>query len=240
MTRTTRVTGRTPVVVLLSGGMDSTALAASVAESGTPWHAVSVDYGQRHRRELDSARAVAEHYGVPHTVIDLSALTQLVFGGSALTGAGEVPEGHYAAETMAATVVPNRNAIFLNLAVGYAVAHGCDTVLTAVHAGDHPIYADCRPEFIDAANAAAQAGTDNLVSIEAPFVRIGKDDIAAIGEHCRAPFVLTWSCYAGGETHCGRCGTCVERAEAFHLAGVPDPTEYADPTFWRTATGVTA
>lgn len=222
-------------VVLLSGGMDSTALASTLRGD---FHAVSVNYGQRHgTRELQAARAVADHYGAPHTVVDLSTLRGIL-GGSALTSADvDVPDGHYAEATMGATVVPNRNAILLMVAVGYAQAHGCDRVLTAVHAGDHPVYPDCRPAFVTAADVAARFGTDGAVRIEAPFVNISKADIAATGAERDAPFHLTWSCYKGGEVHCGTCGTCVERAEAFHLAGVPDPTQYADPDFWRAQVG---
>ena len=221
-------------VVLLSGGMDSTALAALVADEG--FHAVSVDYGQRHRVELAAAAAVAAYYGAPHTVADLTTLRGIL-GGSALTDdAVAVPHGHYAADTMAATVVPNRNAILLNVAAGYAVAHGADRVLTAVHAGDHFVYPDCRPEFIAAAADAVRLGTDGAVTIEAPFVTKTKADIAGIGASLGAPLHLSWSCYEGGDVHCGRCGTCVERAEAFHHAGVDDPTVYADPTYWQEAT----
>jgi 7-cyano-7-deazaguanine synthase len=219
-----------PDVILLSGGMDSTALAATL---GGDFHAVSVDYGQRHgARELEAARAVAEHYGVPHTVVDLSSLRDIL-SGSALTSAVAVPEGHYAAANMGLTVVPNRNAILLMVAVGYAQAHGCRRVLTAVHAGDHPVYPDCRPEFVQAARVAALLGTDGEVLIEAPFVRMTKTQIALLGALRQAPLELSWSCYNGGEIHCGRCGTCVERAEAFHLAGLSDPTRYADPDFWQ-------
>jgi 7-cyano-7-deazaguanine synthase len=217
--------------VLLSGGMDSTALAAMLDGD---FHAISVDYGQRHgRRELEAAAAVAAHYGAPHAIADLSGLRALLGTSSLTSDAIDVPEGHYAAENMAATVVPNRNAILLMVAAGYAQAHGCDRVLTAVHAGDHPVYPDCRPEFVAAADAAARLGTGGAISIVAPFARISKWQIAAIGYGYGAPLHLSWSCYNGGELHCGRCGTCVERAEAFHLAGVPDPTTYADSDFWR-------
>lgn len=229
----------TGTLVLLSGGLDSTVLLAHTLERAqrtgeTHVRALSVDYGQRHARELHAAAAVAHYYDVPWEVADLASLAPLLR--SSLTGHGPVPEGHYAEQSMAATVVPNRNAIMLMVAAGVAQSRGLTCVATAVHAGDHPVYADCRPEFIDAASAAATLGTDSGVQIVAPFVRTSKERIAALGSILGAPLYLTWSCYMGGSLHCGRCGTCVERAEAFHLAGVDDPTEYADPTYWRTAT----
>ena len=213
-------------VVLLSGGMDSTALLAHAVASGTVAGALSVNYGQRHAVELEAAKAVAEHYGVPHFVLDLTSWGSLL-SGSALTDASvDVPEGHYAAPNMAVTVVPNRNATMLMAAAGVAESLGADVVLTAVHAGDHAVYPDCRPEFIAAASLAANLGTGGKVHIDAPFVHITKTDIAQTGHLLGAPFALTWSCYKGGAKHCGKCGTCVERKEAFRDAFVDDPTEY--------------
>jgi 7-cyano-7-deazaguanine synthase len=213
-------------VVLLSGGMDSTALLAHAATVGPVAGALSVNYGQRHVKELEAAKAVAARYGVPHFVLDLTSWGSLLTG-SALTDASvEVPEGHYAAPNMAVTVVPNRNATMLMAAAGVAESLGADVVLTAVHAGDHAVYPDCRPEFIAAASLAANLGTGGKVSIDAPFVRLSKTEIAVHGTALRAPLELSWSCYKGGERHCGKCGTCVERIEAFRDAGVTDPTEY--------------
>jgi 7-cyano-7-deazaguanine synthase len=210
---------------VLSGGIDSTA-ALAVFHGDTPLRAISFDYGQRHVRELDAARAVARHYDIPHQVIDIPILH-----GSALLGPVSVPDGHYAEDTMKATVVPGRNFVF----VATAVAQGDegDTVVFGVHAGDHPIYPDCRPAFWDAVASAASAYD---VAVSTPFIDIDKAGVVAAGARADAPFALTWSCYKGGDVHCGKCGTCVERAEAFSLAGVDDPTEYADPLFWRTAT----
>ena len=224
------------MIVLLSGGLDSTVLTAHVLAQGERAEAVSVHYGQRHARELDAARAVAAHYGIRHDVINLAVLRDLL-AGSALTTGPDVPEGHYTAPSMAATVVPNRNMIMLSVACGIAAARGHGRVVTAVHAGDHPIYPDCRPEFIAAAAEAARLGTAGYgdVTIDAPFVAWAKTDIARRGHELDAPMRLSWSCYQGGEIHCGRCGTCVERAEAFHLAGIPDPTAYTDPSFFATA-----
>lgn len=225
------------MIVLLSGGLDSTVLTAHQLAAGEQVEAVSVHYGQRHDKELRAAAEVASALGIRHDVVDLSALRPHLSGSALTDAAVDVPEGHYSAPSMAATVVPNRNAIMLMVAVGIAVARGHGTVATAVHAGDHPVYPDCRPEFIIAASEAARLGTTGYgdVTIQAPFVTWTKEDIARRGAELAAPVHLSWSCYQGGGIHCGRCGTCVERAEAFHLAGVADPTEYADPRFYATA-----
>lgn len=210
-------------LVLLSGGMDSTALLAHVLAEHGAVEAVGVNYGQRHARELDAAAAVATHYGVRFDVVDLTGVTG--FLASALTDHdAPLPEGHYADESMKATVVPGRNAIMLSVAAGIAASRGMDAVATAVHAGDHPIYPDCRPEFIAAIHDALLLATG--VGVRAPFVHKTKTEIARIGHDLGAPLGLTWSCYAGGDAHCGRCGTCVERIEAYRDSGVPDPTTY--------------
>lgn len=214
--------------VLLSGGLDSTTALALRHAAGTAALAVSVNYGQRHARELDAAAAIAARYDVDHTVIDLAGWGRML-SGSALTDPDvAVPHGHYADESMRATIVPNRNAVLLMAAAGVALAEGCDTVVTAVHAGDHPVYPDCRPAFITAAKAAMELGTDGKVTLDAPFVAMSKTAIAGLGAELSAPLGSTWSCYEGGQHHCGRCGTCVERREAFTDAGIPDPTVYAE------------
>lgn len=220
--------------VVLSGGLDSTvALAWAIEEANLydngPVRALSFDYGQRHRRELEAATAITIHYGVPHTIVELD-----MPGSSALTDAAvDVPDGHYAEQTMKATVVPGRNLLFAANAIAHSELGG--HVWVGVHAGDHPIYPDCRPEFWDALrHLTAEAYGVGVVT---PFITASKADIARKGHDLGAPLGLTWSCYKGGTTHCGRCGTCVERAEAFHLAGVTDPTTYEDPTFWRDTVG---
>lgn len=210
-------------VVLLSGGLDSTALVGLLLSQGRPVHALSIDYGQRHRRELEAAAAVAAHYGVRHEVV---ALPPALLAGSALTGGGDVPHGHYAAESMRATVVPNRNMLFLALAGAVAVREVAGAAAYAAHAGDHAVYPDCRPEFADAMAAALALCDYAPVRLDRPFVRMTKADIVRRGASIGVPFGLTWSCYEGAEWHCRKCGTCVERAEAFALAGVPDPTAY--------------
>jgi 7-cyano-7-deazaguanine synthase len=229
------------VVVLHSGGMDSSTLLYDTANEGYDVIALGVDYGQRHVKELEAAKAVldAACRAFPEQRfwsrrIDLSVLREHLTG-SALTGDVPVPEGHYAEETMRQTIVPNRNAIMISVAAGVAVAWGAPAVYTAVHAGDHHVYADCRPEFVSAMNLATMKATEGFgdVSLVAPLVYLTKADIARLGSNLGVPFALTWSCYVGGEVHCGRCSTCVEREEAFALAGVEDPTEYVDPNFWR-------
>ena len=224
-------------LVVCSGGLDSVSLAHNIAARGELMGLISFDYGQRHRKELDFAAAAASRLGVFHQIIDMRAIgSQLT--GSALTDDVDVPDGHYAEETMRITVVPNRNAIMLTVAFGVAAARQADAVAIAVHGGDHFIYPDCRPGFIESFDAMQRHALDGYASVKllAPYVTGSKADIVTDGARTGTPFVETWSCYKGGETHCGRCGTCVERREAFHLAGVQDPTDYEDPDFWKAAT----
>jgi len=222
--------------VVCSGGLDSVSLAHVLAAENSLTRLISFDYGQRHRKELDFAAACAARLGVPHHVIDLRSVGAALTG-SALTDGLDVPDGHYAEETMRITVVPNRNAIMLTIAFGIAAAQGDDVVATAVHGGDHFIYPDCRPAFTEAFDEMQRAALDGYadVRLSTPFVHRSKADIVTAGAKAGTPFKQTWSCYKGGEVHCGRCGTCVERREAFDLAGVEDPTTYADPDFWRAA-----
>ncbi|MCE5975227.1 7-cyano-7-deazaguanine synthase QueC [Sinirhodobacter sp. WL0062] len=223
-------------LVVCSGGLDSVSLAHLAAETQSLTRLVSFDYGQRHRKELAFAEAAAMRLGVPHHLIDLRAIGAALTG-SALTDNIDVPDGHYAEETMKITVVPNRNAIMLTIAYGIAAANGDEAVATAVHGGDHFIYPDCRPAFAEAFDQMQRAALDGYadVSLWTPFLHGTKADIVKSGTEHGTPFAQTWSCYKGGETHCGRCGTCVERREAFHLADIPDPTVYTDPDFWRQA-----
>lgn len=217
-----------PVAVLLSGGMDSTTLLALAAHEENPQLAVSVDYGQRHQVELEAAEKVAAYYGVEHLVLDFTGWGKAL-SGSALTDPGvAVPDGEYDEENMSLTVVPNRNATMLMAVAGIAAARGLQEVWTAVHAGDHSVYPDCRPEFISSAAETAEHGTDGAVTIRAPFSRSSKADIATAGAKYGAPLDLSWSCYKGGSVHCGVCGTCRERREAFQIAQITDPTVYEE------------
>ncbi|WP_416408976.1 7-cyano-7-deazaguanine synthase QueC [Agrobacterium rosae] len=224
-------------IVICSGGLDSVSLAHKIAAENELIALVSFDYGQRHKKELDFAALCASRLGVPHHIIDIRTIGAHLTG-SALTDDVEVPDGHYAEETMRSTVVPNRNAIMLTIAFGLAAAQQADAVAIAVHGGDHFIYPDCRPGFIDSFNDMQRHALEGYASVKlyAPYVTGSKADIVTDGARHDAPFAETWSCYKGGMRHCGRCGTCVERREAFHLAGVDDPTDYEDPDFWLAAT----
>ncbi|WP_137131559.1 7-cyano-7-deazaguanine synthase QueC [Rhizobium sp. FY34] len=225
------------ILVVCSGGLDSVTLAEKVAAEHQLIGLISFDYGQRHKKELDFAARAAARLGVPHDVIDISGIGRHLTG-SALTDDLDVPDGHYAEDTMKVTVVPNRNAIMLSIAFGLAAARKADAVAVAVHGGDHFIYPDCRPGFIDSFQVMQDHALEGYadVVLYAPFVRISKADIVTEGARLGASFAETWSCYKGGQHHCGRCGTCVERREAFFLAGVEDPTHYEDPDFWKAAT----
>ncbi|PYE83875.1 7-cyano-7-deazaguanine synthase [Pseudoroseicyclus aestuarii] len=199
-------------LVICSGGLDSVTLADKVAAERDLTRLVSFDYGQRHARELDFAREAADRLEVPHHLIDLRAVGAALTG-SALTDDLAVPDGHYAEETMRITVVPNRNAIMLAVAFGVAAAQGDAAVAAAVHGGDHFIYPDCRPGFIDAFHRMQAAALEGYadVALHTPFVERTKADIVRDGAALGTPFDRTWSCYKGGAQHCGRCGTCVER-----------------------------
>ena len=214
-------------LVVHSGGMDSTVLLYQLLQAGDEVKALSINYGQRHSRELEAARALCTELGVEHRVADLSGLSDLL-AGSALTSSDiEVPEGHYAEDNMKATVVPNRNMILLSVAAGWAISSKYDRIAYAAHSGDHAIYPDCRNEFAEALDGAIRLADWHEVSLYRPFVDMTKADIVSLGAKLGVPFEKTWSCYKGQDLHCGRCGTCVERREAFYLAGVEDPTTYA-------------
>lgn len=215
-------------VVVLSGGMDSVTLLYWLRAQRHEVRALSFDYGQRHRRELQFAERVCKTLEVPWALADLSAIRTLIAGTSSqMRDEVPVPEGHYADESMKQTIVPNRNMIMLSVAIGHAVAEGCEAVAYGAHAGDHAIYPDCREPFASAMAEAAQQCDWKPVELLRPFVHKTKAEIAKLGHELGVPFAETWSCYKGLEAHCGRCGTCVERREAFQLAGVPDPTIYA-------------
>lgn len=220
-------------VVVLSGGMDSaTALYKVINDPGCSApddvRAVSFDYGQRHVKELAFAAGLCATLGIRHTVINL----QIPLASALTDPEREIPLGHYAHASMQQTVVPNRNAIMLSVAWGIAVSEVAGQVVAGMHAGDHPIYPDCRPEFVYALEHALQLGNegfgDPALAFFTPFITMTKADIVREGSAYRrpVPYEQTWSCYQGRELHCGGCGTCVERREAFELAGIPDPTTY--------------
>jgi 7-cyano-7-deazaguanine synthase len=215
-------------VVLLSGGMDSAVLLWHVKSMDYEPFALSFDYGQRHKVELVRAKQLSSEAGVPWMVADISAIQPLIAKGSQ-TGLEQPPDGHYTEMSMKTTIVPNRNAIMLSIAVGFAVSHGMKRIWYAAHGGDHTIYPDCRPEFVKYFAEAMRLGNawEDDIQVLAPFLEYSKSALVRIGVEYGVPFESTWSCYKGsGHSHCGTCGTCVERREAFQLAGVSDPTQY--------------
>jgi 7-cyano-7-deazaguanine synthase len=215
-------------MVILSGGMDSTALLYGLKAEGEV-EAVSFDYGQRHKIELNSALRLAIRAGVTHHIIDLSDVGRAIAGKSALLAGAEdipVPEGHYAEANMAITVVPNRNMIMASIAAGVAWARDCTLIALGVHAGDHAVYPDCRPDFVDALDRTLFLATEERIGVIAPFIYMSKAQIVTYGEQYGVPWELTHTCYNGKRPHCGRCSTCVERIEAFDIAGVEDPMGY--------------
>lgn len=223
-------------IVIGSGGLDSVTLAYKVAKENVLTRIVSFDYGQRHKKELRFAELCAQNLNVPWTLIDMSHIGAML-SGSALTDNVSVPDGHYAEDTMKITVVPNRNAIFLAIAYGLAASQNAKAVATAIHGGDHFIYPDCRPGFAAAFEDMEKHALEGFadITLYTPFIKKDKAAIVTEGVRLNVPFERTWSCYKGGDIHCGRCGTCVERQEAFHQAGIQDPTCYEDSQFWKEA-----
>ena len=210
-------------LLVYSGGLDSTTLLYEYRDSIAL--AVTFDYGSKHNaREIDCARENCRRLGIRQLVIPLGFIGQY-FKSDLLLSGGEIPEGSYADENMKSTVVPFRNGIMLAVAAGLAESYGLDAIMLANHSGDHAIYPDCRPAFIDAIAAAVEAGTYNGVKVLSPYCQITKRDIALRGKALGIDYSLTYSCYKGGEKHCGKCGTCTERKEA--LEGF-DPTEYEE------------
>lgn len=214
-------------VCVFSGGMDSTVLLYRLLDAGDDVIPLTVNYGQRHVREVNAASMILAGLGKgPHRVVDLSGLRAIMRGSSQTDEAVPVPLGHYAEESMKQTVVPNRNMILLSVAAALAVAEKADRIAFAAHAGDHAIYPDCRAPFVNAAENAIMTGNWHPVNVLAPFLFWSKTAIVDEGVRLKVPFERTWSCYIGGDVHCGQCGTCVERREAFINAGVDDPTTY--------------
>ncbi len=205
-------------IIVLSGGMDSTTLLHE--RKNQIALAVTFDYGSKHNaREIECARKNCEMLGIEHLVIPLEFMGKY-FKSSLLIGGEEIPEGHYADENMKSTVVPFRNGIMLSIAAGLAESRGLKKVMLANHGGDHAIYPDCRPGFVAAMSEAIKEGTYDGIVIDAPYTNITKSDIARIGKSIGVDYNLTYSCYKGGEKHCGKCGTCVERMEALREAGI--------------------
>ncbi len=214
------------VCVLLSGGMDSVTALHHAAREHDIVSALSFDYGSKHNlSEIPFAQWHAQELGIPHTVITLPFVNEH-FASDLLQSGGDIPDGHYAEENMKRTVVPFRNGIMLAIAAGFAESRGAEGLVIAAHSGDHAIYPDCREPFMQAMSDAIRLGTYAELQVLRPFIHTDKTGIAQRGAELGVDFTRTWSCYKGGTTHCGTCGTCVERREAFLLAGVPDPTTY--------------
>ena len=214
----------TDSAIIVSGGMDSITLLYDKQDEIVL--GISFNYGSNHnKKEIAFAQLHCERLGIKHIVIDLGFMPKYMKS-SLMEGAGAIPDGNYDDENMKSTVVPFRNGFMLSIAVGIAESHNLKRVLIANHGGDHAIYPDCRSGFIDAMSRAMTEGTYDGISIIAPYTNITKGDIARIGARLGVDYSLTYSCYKGGEHHCGLCGTCTERKEAFAAAGVPDPTVY--------------
>ncbi|MEI8339960.1 MAG: 7-cyano-7-deazaguanine synthase QueC [Verrucomicrobiota bacterium] len=214
------------VVVLLSGGMDSVCALYLAASQYEVLGALSFHYGAKHNdREIPFATFHSNRLGIPHRIIELGFIAE-TFKSDLLKSGGVIPKGHYEEKTMKATVVPFRNGIMLSIAAGFAESHEADGLVIAAHSGDHAIYPDCREDFMKSMADAIRLGTYAGVDVIRPFIAMTKAGIATRGAELGVDFSKTWSCYVGGETHCGECGTCVERREAFLLAGIPDPTSY--------------
>jgi len=214
-------------VVVASGGLDSSTLLYLLKDKGHEVEALAFDYGQRHRVELERAEEISRKLGIAFQLVSIEPIGKLIAGKSSqLNLEVAVPEGHYESKSMKTTVVPNRNMIFLSIAVGRAIALGFSNVAFGAHSGDHAIYPDCRQDFSKTLAKAVELCDWKKINLISPFVQFKKWEIVLLGSTLGVPFERTWSCYKGGTRHCGRCGTCVERREAFSLAGVTDPTEY--------------
>jgi len=223
------------LALICSGGLDSVCLAYRLAAQNKLALIISFDYGQRHKKELKYAKQCAENLNIPFILSDITSILSDLKGSALTDYSVAVPNGHYAEENMKLTVVPNRNALFMSIAFTIAAAHKADGVALAAHSGDHFIYPDCRPDFLRQFDKMEELSLEGAVQLCAPYAEKTKADIVCDGAIYRAPFDQTWSCYKGDALHCGRCGTCVERREAFYKAGIEDPTEYADADYWKIA-----
>ena len=218
------------VVLIVSGGIDSSTLIYKKVQEGYEVYALSFLYGQKHKREIESACKVCDTLNVAHKIIDISSLREILLGSALTDSKVEIPEvpetaEHY--ETLKTTIVPNRNSIFLSMAIGYAVSIGASHVFFGAHHSDRGVYPDCRREFVEAFQHAQRLAIDNsLLVVAAPFVNMNKSDVVKLGIELGVPYKETWSCYRGGEIHCGVCSSCRERKRAFQEAGIWDPTDY--------------
>ncbi len=213
-------------VVIYSGGMDSFTVLHLAIQQGYDVHALSFNYGQRHSKELDVAAAVCGEANIPHKVVDITAINQLLQGSSLTSMDIDIPTGDYADDNMKSTVVPNRNMILLSLAIGYAVSLEAGKVFYGAHSGDHDIYPDCRPEFVDAMNAVSALANYEAIEIVSPFLHESKLTILQTGLDMGLDYAQSWTCYQGLAKACGKCGSCLERRGAFTAMGLQDPLPY--------------
>ncbi len=210
-------------VLVISGGLDSTTLLYDLVLSGNEIYAISFNYHQRHLKELSCAKASCEKLNIPHKIVDISAISELLQGSSLTSSDIGTPHGRYDEASMKKTVVPNRNMIMISLATAYAISIKADKVYYGAHTGDVSIYPDCRPEFVDKLNEAIKICDWHKVELVAPYLHFDKGDIVKLGTVLGVDYSITTSCYEGGEVPCGLCGSCDERREAFAKAGVNDP-----------------
>jgi len=210
-------------ILVLSGGMDSSTLLYDLLSQGDSVEAIGINYKQRHGKELACATELCRNLGIPFDVLDLSSLSQFLTGSSQSDPTVDVPFGRYDEPSMKLTVVPNRNMFMLASAAAVAIARKADRLAYGAHAGDHAIYPDCRPEFVQAMGAAFKLCDWHEIELIAPYLAMDKGDICRRGVELGVPYEKTWTCYVGGDHPCGKCGACVERAEAFAKAGVADP-----------------
>lgn len=213
------------VVLILSGGMDSTTLLYDLVQQGKEVNALTYDYGQKHKKEILMAEKTCKKLTIRHKIVNLAILNEVA--PSALTREDwEIPEGHYSEPNMKQTVVPNRNMVMISIAVAYAIGLKAKEVYYAAHSGDHAIYPDCRKEFVDALKSAIELCDWDKVELKAPYLDLDKGDIVLRGKELGVDYSLTWTCYKGEDKACGKCGSCVERLEAFQKARIQDPLPY--------------
>lgn len=216
----------TKIIVVYSGGLDSFTLLNEAIRSGKDISALSFDYGQKHSKELHFVEKFCTQESIDSKIVDISSIKEL-FQGSSLTDDIDIPKGHYEDDSMKSTVVPNRNMILISLALGYAVTKGAEEVWFGAHAGDHAIYPDCRPEFVEKMDSVARIANYSPIAIKAPYITMSKTEILAIGLNMQLDYGLTWTCYEGKDLACGSCGACYERLESFAANNVIDPIKYS-------------
>ena len=216
----------TKIIVVYSGGLDSFTLLNEAIRSGKDVSALSFDYGQKHNKELHFVEKFCTQESIDSKIVDVSSIKEL-FQGSSLTDEIDIPKGHYEDVSMKSTVVPNRNMILISLALGYAVTKEAEEVWFGAHSGDHAIYPDCRPEFVEKMDAVARIANSFPIAVKAPYIAMSKTEILAIGLNMQLDYGLTWTCYEGKELACGSCGACHERLESFAANNVIDPIKYS-------------